>query len=118
MSKSRRKQRKTDRTSVRVSGREMPVVDRMTIGRRTYLILQRMGGEGRERLMAFDPYAGPDGDLRAILILPRSKATQQHVRVLKRAAGGDNLPTILEYHTERDRLLLVLKWGYNICCSL
>jgi serine/threonine protein kinase len=97
--------------SVRIGGRDWPVIDRLNIGRRPYLILEKTGSAHRSRFMAFDPYAGPGGDLRAILILPRSPAAEQHVRVLKRiSANNINLPTILEYRTRQDELLVVLTW--------
>ena len=61
--------------------------------------------------MAFDPYAGPDGDLRSILILPRSPAAEQHARVLKRVSANNiNLPTILEYRMRNGELQVVLTW--------
>ena len=93
------------------AGRDWPVVDRLSVGRRQYLILEKTGSADRSRFMAFDPYAGPDGDLRAILVLPRSPAAEQHIRVLKRiSANNINLPTILEYRTRKDELLVVLTW--------
>lgn len=80
--------------TVRFAGRHWPVLERRTVGRRTYLILEKTGG-----------------DLRALLELPRSSAALQHVRVLKRlSAGNVNLPTILEYRSDTDRIVLVLTW--------
>lgn len=99
------------RDSVRIAGRDWPVIERLTVGRRQYLILEKTGSADRCRFMAFDPYAGPDGDLRAILVLPQSPAAEQHVRVLKRiSANNINLPTILEYRRRKDELLVVLTW--------
>jgi serine/threonine protein kinase len=91
--------------------RDWPVIDRLTVGRRQYLILEKTGVGDRTGFMAFDPHAGPDGDLRAILVLPKSPAAKQHVRVLKRiSARNINLPTILEYRVGQRDLLVVLTW--------
>ena len=99
------------RDTVRVGGRNLPVIDRLTVGRRQYFLLEKTGSGDRRRYMAFDPHAGPDGDLRAILILPRSPAAQQHVRVLKRVSANNvNLPTILEYRVQGSDLVIVLTW--------
>lgn len=99
------------RDSVRIGGRDWPVIDTMSVGKRQYLILEKTGSADRSRFMAFDPYAGPDGDLRAIFVLPRSRAAEQHIRVLKRiSANNINLPTILEYRAHRDELFVVLTW--------
>jgi len=99
------------RDSIRFAGRDWPVLDRLRIGRQSYLILEKTGVGPRQRYMAFDPHAGPGGDLRAILLLPHSRPARQHLRILKRiSAGNDNLPTILHYRAQGDRLLVVLAW--------
>ena len=96
---AKRRRELADRTArtVRFSGRDWPVIDRQTVGRRTYLILEKTGASGRERYLAVDPHAGPGGEIRALLVFPRTASAWQHVRVLKRlSAGNPNLPTILE----------------------
>ncbi len=107
---SNRDRRRSPNT-VRIGRREWPVLDRMSIGRAVYLILDDLGSAGRRRSMALDPHAGPDGDLRAILELPRSRSTEQHLRVLQRLSRDNfNLPTIHNYQAQRDRILVVLEW--------
>lgn len=97
--------------TVCVAGRVLSVIDRLTVGRRQYLLLEKTGGGDRTRYMAFDPHAGPEGDLRAILVLPRSPAAGQHIRVLKRVSANNvNLPTILEYRVQGGNLIVVLTW--------
>ena len=111
MAKRRRELADRAARTVRFSGRDWPVIDRQTVGRRTYLILEKTGASGRERYLAFDPHAGPGGDTRALLVFPRTASAWQHVRVLKRlSAGNPNLPTILEYQCSNDQILLVLTW--------
>jgi serine/threonine protein kinase len=96
--------------TVRFAGKEYPVLDRLNIGRRNYLILKRLASAPRRRLLAFDPHAGPGGDLRAILILPRTAASRQHLRVLKAASANVNLPKIVDYHRHGDEWRLALEW--------
>ncbi len=99
------------RNTIRFADRDWPVIDRLRIGRREYLILEKTGVGQRQRFMAWDRHAGPGGDLRAILIFPRSQSAMQFLRVLKRvSAGNDNLPTILDYRAQGDQLLVVLIW--------
>lgn len=108
---SRRSRSKPEQAdTVRFAGREYPVCDRLSIGRRSYLILERLASAPRQRLLAFDPHAGPGGELRSILILPRNTASRQHLQVLKTASSNVNLPTILEYRPHRDQWQLVLQW--------
>lgn len=111
MGQPSKSERRSQSNTVRVGGREWPVLNRTTVGRSLYLILDELGSAGRRRYMAFDPHAGPGGDLRAILDLPRSRSTEQHLRVLKRLSTDNfNLPTIHNYQAQRDRILVVMEW--------
>ena len=111
MGRSSGPNRRNTTNTVRIGRRDWPVLERMSIGRSVYLILDDLGSAGRHRYMAFDPHAGPDGDLRAILDLPRSRSTEQHLRVLKRiSANNFNLPTIHNYRANHDRILVVTEW--------
>lgn len=97
---------------VRVHGEEYPVVDRRHVGKRGYLILKQLG---RTRSLAFDPHAGPKGDLRLLHDLPKDSATRQHVTVLSRLNRlHSTLPVLLEHQIERDRIVLVTKWVRGI----
>lgn len=96
--------------TVRIAGEQHPVIDRLTIGRRRYLVLRRLSSAPRQRLMAFDPDAGPGGDLRAVLILPRTAASSSHLRVLKTASANVNLPKILDYQSHDDEWRITLEW--------
>ncbi len=98
----------TDRTA-RIGRGEPPLLERITIRRHVYLLRKELGGPGRARYLASDPDAG--GESRLILILPRSEAAVQNVRVLKRLPPGNvNLPRLLNYETRRDEMRLVLTW--------
>lgn len=94
---------------VRIGRRVYPVIGRMQIRNRTYLLLERLSPAPRERYMAFDPHAGPDGELRAVHVYQRT-AAMQHVRVLKRLPRGRSLPFIVDYDTDHDELRLALEW--------
>jgi serine/threonine protein kinase len=99
--------------TVRIRGRERPVRERLTIGRRTYYLLDRVGSALRERSLAFDPMAGPGGDFFLVQRLPHGAAAEQYVRVLKRLKG-DSIPKVLEFHRQRDHLLVVSTWVEGI----
>ena len=87
------------------------MIDRLRLGGREYLILQQMSMVQRARYMAFDPRAGPDGDLRAILVLPRGRATAQHLRTLQQLSRGNvNLPMILDSQAKQGNFFVVLAW--------
>ncbi len=90
--------------------RVYPVIGRMQICNRTYLLLKRLSPAPRERYMAFDPHAGPDGELRAVHVYQRTPSATQHVRVLKRLPRGRPLPFIVDYDTDHDQLRMALEW--------
>lgn len=96
--------------TVRIAGESYPIIDRLTIGRRRYLVLRRLSSAPRQRLMAFDPDTGSSGDLRAILILPRNAASRKHLDVLKRASANVNLPKILDYQSYGDEWRIAMEW--------
>lgn len=100
---------------VRYRGRTEPVVDEMTLGGKRYLILEKLKGGDRQRYRAFDPLAGPKGDMRAICVLPRSQATGQHVEVLQRLSQNNrDMPAILEYHRRGGQIFLVMPWVWGL----
>jgi serine/threonine protein kinase len=104
----------TETDVVRVHGVTYPVVGKRHIGKRPYVVLKQLG---RGRTLAFDPNAGPEGDLRLLHDLPKSRATTQHVTVLSRLNRlHSTLPVLLEHQVERDRILLVTKWvrGFSL----
>ena len=102
---------KDGRSTIRVAGREWPILDRITIGRRMYLVLEKLGHADRQRYLVFDPHAGPGGDLRGLLMAPATRAAKQHLRILKRlSTGNTNLPLVLDYHSVNDQLMVVTTW--------
>jgi serine/threonine protein kinase len=92
------------------------VLDEISLGGKTYQLLERLGSGGRERYRAFDRLAGPHGDYRAIHVLPRSPEVQQQLAVLQRLADlrNSNVPFIVEYHPQRDRVYLVVAWNWGV----
>lgn len=82
MAKRRSNRRSRDDT-FNFEGRSYPVLDRLRIGTRNYLLLEKIGNAQRERYLAIDPAAGPGGEFRSVLILPRSAAAIQHLAVLR-----------------------------------
>ncbi|RIK76988.1 MAG: hypothetical protein DCC67_13190 [Planctomycetota bacterium] len=100
------------RATIRFRGRVERVLDEIRLGAKTYQLLERLGSGERERYRAFDRLAGPQGDYRAIHVLPRSVEVEQQLAVLKRLADlrNNNVPFIVEYHAQRDRVYLVVAW--------
>ena len=56
-----------DQGHIRLFGRHFPVIGRLQVRRRAYLLLDRLSTSDRERFLAFDPYAGLRGSPVAIL---------------------------------------------------
>ena len=101
--------------TIRFRGRVDDVLDEITLGRKTYQILERLGGAERLRYRAFDRLAGPKGDYRAIHVLPRSPEVEQQLGVLQRLADvrNVNVPFVVEYHADREKVYLVLAWVWG-----
>lgn len=99
----------------RFRGRTDRVLEELTLGRKKFQILERLGGGGRERYRAFDRLAGMKGDYRAIHVLPRTHETEQHLSVLQRIADlrNGNVPFLVEHYRRDDRVYLVLAWTWG-----
>ena len=96
---------------VRLSGRQYPVIGRLEVRRRKYLLLDRLSTGSRERYLAFDPHAGLHGRPVAICLLPRSASSRQHIQVLQRLAkSNDSVPTILDFEVQSHTTVVVLQW--------
>jgi serine/threonine protein kinase len=99
------------RESVRYCGRDMPVRDVMNVEGKRYLVLERIGHCGRQRLWVYQPWRHSGGDFRQILVLPRDTASRHHLRVLQRLSQGNpNLPTILECCPRKNEMLVITDW--------
>ena len=98
---------------IRCRGRRYPVIDAVTVGGRTYLVVEILGrGTARK---VFDPRAGIGGDFCVLHTLPRSPATSQRLETLRRAAERNlNLPKIRETHPERNRISVLTNWVWGI----
>ena len=98
---------------IRCRGRRYPVIDAVTVGGRTYIVVEILGrGTARK---VFDPRAGVGGDFRVLHTLPRSPATSQRLETLRRAAEKNlNLPKIRESHSERGGISVLTDWVWGI----
>jgi serine/threonine protein kinase len=102
---------------VRLLGRSYPVIGRVAVRRRTYLLLDRLSVDSRQRYLAYDP-CGAGGLPVVVMVLPRSPAAKQHIEVLKRlSAASNSLPQILDYDSQRDQTIVVLKWIRGVTLS-
>ena len=99
------------RDSVRIRGREFPVIERFQINRRTYLAIERLSQQGRRRLKVFDPHAGPGGLVATLHVFPSSNQTVERVRLLQSLNNGNQeLPQIRDYQKKDDGVFVVLNW--------
>ncbi len=87
------------------------IIDRIVLGRKTYLVTRKLSGDLRRRLQAFDPHAGPRGQMRVVHLLPRAEETWQRVNVLQRLGQSNpELPQILEFHRRLEDIAIVQPW--------
>jgi len=99
---------------IRYRGKEYPVIERFRIGGRLYLAIAKIGSAGRHAYQVFDPAAK---EMRALHILPDSKATMDRVGTLQRLTRGDNeILQIIEFRREQNQVWVVLPWidGFNL----
>lgn len=103
-----------ERRTITFRGHTYPVLDRITVGRRTYFVLERLSGGPRKRYKVFDPATGPGGDLRTLYVLPRTLATAQHLKVLKRLSQANpSFPKLLDFQSRRDEFFVVMNWVWG-----
>ena len=98
-------------TTVFYCGDDVPVIGRMTIRGREYATLRKISPGDRQRFWVHDPHAGPRGDFRQVLLLPKNKTSRQHLAVLQNLSQTNpNLPTVLDYEERRHEFVLVTTW--------
>ena len=91
--------------------REIPVLGHITVGNRSYAILEKIGNAGRQRYWVCERRTGPRRVFRQILILPGDQTTRQHLAVLQRISQGNpNFPMILECRHKGAEFHLVTTW--------
>lgn len=87
------------------------VIDRVVLGRKTYLLTKQLSSEPRRRFLAFDPIAGPGGALRIVQLMANSRDAWQRVGVLQRLSQHNSeLPQILEFHRLKNEIGTVETW--------
>lgn len=92
-------------------GRRYPVLDRLRVYRTEYLVTARLGRGGRERYQVFDRTAGPEGELRMVHVLPRSRHAVQQVKVLAHVARRNpTAPQILQFQPRQGKVYVVTTW--------
>ena len=95
-------------------GRRYKVTGRLRLGRRDYYVLDHCLNSRRSKYCVFDSHAGPQGELRALQVLPRNRRSRDYVDVVRRVSEGNvNLPKLIEYHQTRGTIYLVLTWIYG-----
>ena len=97
-------------TTVRLFGREFPVLDRVVVENRSYLLLDRLSSGQRERYLGLGSSSMQSRLPVAIMILPGA-IDCQHLRALQRLTDSNShLPAILGCERRGDRTLVVQKW--------
>jgi len=97
--------------TVRYCGKDLPVAGELRFHGRIYCLIKDVGRAGNKRLWVYDPRAGPRGDFRQILVLPRGDASRQHIGVLQGLSQGNpNLPTILDSGPRGEEMWVVTNW--------
>lgn len=100
---------------IRCRGQKYRVIRQIRVRKKTYPILEELGHAGRQRYLVYDQDGGVNGDLRTIHVLPRARHTSRHtfqqLDVLTRVSESNfAVPTIMECHSERDRIIVITKW--------
>ncbi len=96
--------------SVQYLGKPVEVRDILHVGRRSFLLLERIGHGQHKRYWVYDRSAGPNG-FRQVLAIPREKTSRKHLEVLQRLSQGNpNLPTIIQLIPQADEIFVVTDW--------
>ncbi len=93
--------------TVTIRGRRVPYLERRTIGRRDYFLLEQLGP--RRSYRAFDPRSGPGGDFFFIQMLGQGPRLDQRLRVLRRLKH-DAFPRCVEWQRRGESTEVVLTW--------
>jgi len=97
----------TKRNTIRYCGEDLPVLDTITVRKRQYSVLRKVGREGRRYLV----HDRGVRDFRQILALPRADTSRQHIDILQRISQrNSNLPTILDFQSRDDEVHIVTTW--------
>ncbi len=87
------------------------VIDRVVLGRKTYLLSKQLSSGTRRRFLAYDRIAEPGGALRVVQLMPSSRDAWQRVGVLQRLSQRNSeLPQILEFHRLKNEIASVETW--------
>ena len=103
--------------SVRLFGREYPVLDQVVVEQRTYLLLERLSSGDRERFLAVGTSHLQKVMPVAVIILPGT-VNSQYFSILKRIASSNaHVPAICGCERRGDRTIVVLDWIRGITLS-
>ena len=87
------------------------MIERLRIGRRTYLILEQLGRGQRCRYLALDWNGASGGELRSFLSAPATCEALQNIRLLKRISNQNiNLPQLLDFESTDGDLRIITTW--------
>lgn len=87
------------------------VIERVTLGRKEFLISSQLSAGIRRRYLAFDRIAGPHGELRILQFLPNSRETWKRVSLLQEISKRcPELPQIIEFYRHKNEIVILQPW--------
>ncbi len=96
-------------SDVRIDGRRFPVLDRIRVGGRTLLIIERLGHFQRPTFRAVE--RGLTQEVRCLQKLAWSPTTASRLRLLSKVSRPhDNLPMIVGSHRQGNDVFLITTW--------
>ena len=94
---------------VRINGRRYPVLDRIDVGGRTFLVIERLGNFLRPTYRVVQ--RGLTQEVRCVQVLPYSQPVLSRLRLLSKVSRpNENLPAIIDSHRRGDEIFLVTQW--------
>jgi serine/threonine protein kinase len=97
------------KNEVRIDGQRVPVLERIRIGGRTLLVIERLGHFERPTFRAVE--RGLTQEVRCVQVLPFSRQASSYLRLLSKISRPQaNLPSIIGSHREDDKIYLVTHW--------
>jgi serine/threonine-protein kinase len=103
--------RSDEKNAVLLGGQRYPILERLRVGGRDYLLLERLSPWPRMRYLAWDGQAAFGGQARRLLILPRDAASRQQLAVLRRLSrSSDHYHHVLDFRALGDRWVVVMDW--------
>jgi serine/threonine protein kinase len=98
--------------TIRVDGRQWPILDRIRFPGRSLLVFDRLSTRDRRRFRVWDPQAR---DQRVLVCLPFREDSFQHLSVLRRLVNGNpSFPQIIEPYRIDAEFQVLISWTRGV----